>query len=65
MKTLSTAAALLATSALFSPVLVACSSDDGTGDSGVIINEVQSDGGNAGDWVELANTGDEAVDVSG
>jgi hypothetical protein len=65
VKPLRTAAALLAISALLSPVLVACSSDDGTGDSGVVINEVRSDGGDAGDWVELANTGDQAVDVSG
>ncbi len=31
----------------------------------VKINEVESDGGTPGDWVELINTGAEAVDLSG
>lgn len=31
----------------------------------VVINEVESNGGTPGDWVELANTGSAAVDVSG
>lgn len=64
VKPLRTVATVLATTALLSPVLVACSSDDAAGDA-VVINEVQPDGGDDGDWVELANTGDEAVDVSG
>lgn len=36
-----------------------------TGASTVVISEVESDNGDPGDWVELANTGAEAVDVSG
>jgi hypothetical protein len=31
----------------------------------VVLNEVESQGGNPGDWVELYNTGTVAVDVSG
>jgi hypothetical protein len=33
--------------------------------STIRINEVESNGGTPGDWVELVNTGDAAVDVSG
>lgn len=36
-----------------------------TGASTVVISEVESDNGEPGDWVELANTGADAVDVSG
>lgn len=36
-----------------------------TGASTVVISEVESDNGDPGDWVELANTGADAVDVSG
>ncbi|MFC0552054.1 lamin tail domain-containing protein [Planotetraspora thailandica] len=39
--------------------------DCGTPSSVVKINEVESDGGTPGDWVELVNTGVAAVDVSG
>ncbi|MET7395221.1 lamin tail domain-containing protein [Dactylosporangium sp. NPDC005572] len=33
--------------------------------SGVVINEVESNGGSPGDWVELLNTGPADVDLSG
>jgi len=33
--------------------------------SDVRINEIESDGGDPGDWVELINTGDQPADVSG
>lgn len=33
-------------------------------DSPVVINEIESNGDEFGDWVELYNTGDEAVDLS-
>lgn len=36
-----------------------------TGASTVVISEVESDNGEPVDWVELANTGADAVDVSG
>ncbi|GAA4560830.1 hypothetical protein GCM10023193_21950 [Planotetraspora kaengkrachanensis] len=39
--------------------------DCGTPSSVVKINEVESDGGTPGDWVELVNTGTTPVDVSG
>ena len=32
---------------------------------GVVINEVESSGGEPGDWIELYNTGDAAVDLTG
>lgn len=34
-------------------------------DSPVVINEIESNGDAFGDWVELYNTGDKAVDISG
>ncbi|MEU8004893.1 lamin tail domain-containing protein [Catellatospora sp. NPDC049111] len=39
--------------------------DCGTAAAAVRINEVESNGGTPGDWVELVNTGATAVDVSG
>ncbi len=35
------------------------------GPADVRINEVESSGGSPGDWVELANIGSAAVDISG
>ncbi|GAA1707170.1 hypothetical protein GCM10009808_26480 [Microbacterium sediminicola] len=32
---------------------------------GVVINEIESSGGDPGDWIELYNTGESAVDLSG
>ncbi|AGP30457.1 lamin tail domain-containing protein [Corynebacterium terpenotabidum] len=56
--------AVLATVVLLSPAVVACGSGDARG--GVVLNEINTDGGGDGDWVELANTGTtDSVDVSG
>lgn len=46
---------------------VACTAPSGgsTGVARVVINEVESNGGVPGDWVELYNAGDAAADLSG
>lgn len=43
----------------------AAAGGDGPGSFGVRINEVVSDGGDPGDWIEFYNHSDQAVDLSG
>jgi hypothetical protein len=47
------------------PLLLAVSPASADAPSTVKINEVESNGGTPGDWVELVNTGSSPVDVSG
>ena len=54
-------AALLAAAPLFAIGPAAHAADAPT----VRINEVESNGGTPGDWIELTNTGPAAVDLSG
>ena len=56
--------AVLAGLALAAPLVVAVSPAVAA-PSTVTINEIESSGGNPGDWVELVNTGTVAVDLSG
>ncbi|MFF1635133.1 lamin tail domain-containing protein [Leifsonia sp. NPDC058248] len=57
--------AALVTGLVVTAPLVALAGPAAAATSTVVINEVESNGGTPGDWIELKNTGATSVDVSG
>ncbi|ROQ41530.1 lamin tail-like protein [Frondihabitans sp. PhB188] len=49
----------------FAGILVATTTAQAAPDSGIVINEIESQGGTPGDWIEFANLSPTAVDMSG
>ena len=65
MSRLRSAAAVTAVCALSAAALLAVPLSATGAESGIRINEVESDGGAPGDWIEFLNTSVDAVDLSG